>query len=207
MSQTRRRRHVRTKQAILDAALEIISEDGPNALSMRNLADRIDYSAAGIYEYFGSKEEIIATACKQGQGTLYESMAQVDPNLPAADYLYYIGQAYIRFALDHPDYFLLMFTTAPQPNLPPDPSTAVEGARHSEGSAYDILLHAIERGIEEGAMHVRPGFGRDEMAYAAWSVVHGIAMLRVTALRHAPVDLDASDHQVLHNFMRGLRGE
>ena len=54
MSQTRRKRHIRTKQAILDAALEIISEDGPNALSMRNLADRIDYSAAGIYEYFAS---------------------------------------------------------------------------------------------------------------------------------------------------------
>jgi AcrR family transcriptional regulator len=207
MSQTRRRRRVRTKQAILDAAVEIISEDGPTALSMRTLADRIDYSAAGIYEYFGGKEEIIAAACEQGQGTLYESMAQADPTLPAADYLYEIGQAYIRFALDHPDYFLLMFTTAPQPNTQPAPSTAVEDALHSKGSAYGILLHAIERGIEEGVMRVRPGFGRDEMVYAAWSLVHGIAMLRVTALRHAPTDLDASDHQVLHNFMRGLRGD
>ena len=207
MSQTRRKRHIRTKQAILDAALEIISEDGPNALSMRNLADRIDYSAAGIYEYFASKEEIIAAACEQGQGTLYESMAEVDPTLPAADHLYEIGQAYIRFALEHPDYFLLMFTTAPQPNTEPTPSTAVEAALHSEGSAYGLLLQAIQRGIEEGIFRVRPGFGRDEMAYAAWGVVHGVAMLRVTALRHMPVDLSASDEQVLHNFMRGLQGD
>jgi AcrR family transcriptional regulator len=52
--------------------LEIIREEGPDALSMRNLAERIDYSAAGIYEYFSSKEEIIAAACELGQGTLYD---------------------------------------------------------------------------------------------------------------------------------------
>jgi AcrR family transcriptional regulator len=207
MSQPRQRRQARTKQAILDAALEIIHEDGPNALSMRNLAERIDYSAAGIYEYFGSKEEIIAAACALGQGTLYEGMAQVDPNLSTADYVHQLGLAYIGFALDHPDYFLLMFTTAPAPNRQPNPSTAVQNALHNEGSAYGILLRAIERGIEEGIFRVRPGFGLDEMAYAAWGVVHGAAMLRVTALRHAPLDLDASDDQVLHNFMRGLQGE
>ena len=60
MTAPRTKRHLRTKQAILDAARQIIAEEGPAALSMRALADRIDYSAAGLYEYFGSKEEIIA---------------------------------------------------------------------------------------------------------------------------------------------------
>lgn len=207
MSQTRQRRQARTKQAILDAALEIISEEGPDALSMRNLADRIDYSAAGLYEYFGSKEEIIAAACVLGQGTLYENMAEVDPNLPTTDYVYQLGLAYVRFALEHPDYFLLIFTTAPQPNLQADPSAAVQDALHNEGSAYGILLRGIERGIEEGTFCARPGFGLDEMAYAAWSVVHGIAMLRVTALRHLAGKLTAADEQVLHNFLRGLKGD
>jgi hypothetical protein len=53
---------------------------------------------------------------------------------------------------------------------------------------------------------VRPGFGLDEMAYAAWALVHGVAMLRTTALRYYPADLAANDHQVLENFMRGLQG-
>ncbi|MBX3000869.1 MAG: TetR/AcrR family transcriptional regulator [Caldilineaceae bacterium] len=207
MSQTRRKRHVRTKQAILDAAVEIIGEEGPDALSMRSLADRIDYSAAGLYEYFNSKEAIIAAACQLGQGMLYDSMAQVDPNLPAADYVYQLGVTYIRFALDHPDYFLLIFTTAPQPNTQPDPSAAVQDALHSEGSAYGILLRGIERGIDDGSFRTRPGFALDEMAYAAWGVVHGVAMLRVTALRHLAGNLSAADEQVLHNFLRGLKGE
>ena len=158
---------------------------------MRALADRIDYSAAGLYEYFGSKEEIIAAVCDEGQRYLFDAMSAADPGLPPVDYLYQIGLAYIRFALEHPDYFLLMFTVAPPPNIAEMPEEAVKRRMHAEGSAYGILVQAIQRGIDEGAFPVRPGFGLDEMAYAAWTLVHGIAMLRTTALRHYPADLDA----------------
>ena len=205
MTTTRTKRHLRTKRAILDAARAIIAEDGPAALSMRALADRIDYSAAGLYEYFGSKEEIIAAVCDEGQRYLYDAMSKADPSLPPVDYLYQIGLAYIRFALEHPDYFLLMFTVAPPPNMAEAPEEAVKEAMCAEGSAYGILVRAIQRGIDEGAFRVRPGFDLDEMAYTAWTLVHGAAMLRTTALRYYPADLDASDHQVLLNFMRGLQ--
>ncbi|NJN55580.1 MAG: helix-turn-helix transcriptional regulator, partial [Anaerolineae bacterium] len=53
----RERRHLRTKDAILDAARLIIKEQGADALSIRAIAEQIDYSPAGLYEYFGSKEE------------------------------------------------------------------------------------------------------------------------------------------------------
>jgi AcrR family transcriptional regulator len=202
---TRTRRHQRTRQAILDAARQIIAEEGPNALSMRSLAERIDYSAAGLYEYFASKEEIIAAVCDQGQGYLYEAMAQADLALPPAEYLYQIGMAYIHFALEHPDYFLLMFTVAPPPEMAELPEEAVKAVMQQEGSAYGILVQGIRRGIESGVFVARPGFGLDEMAYAAWTLVHGIAMLRTTALRGYPVDLEAADHQALLNFMRGLQ--
>lgn len=203
---TRTKRHLRTRQAILDAAREIIADEGPGALSMRALADRIDYSPAGLYEYFASKEEILAAVCDQGQQYLFEAMSGADPDLPPADYLYQIGIAYIRFALEHPDYFLLMFTVAPPPDMAGLPEEVVKEAMHQEGSAYGILVQAIQRGINEGTFRTRPGFGLDEMAYAAWTLVHGIAMLRTTALRHYPIDLAAADHQVLLNFMRGLQG-
>ncbi|HRX02738.1 MAG: TetR/AcrR family transcriptional regulator [Anaerolineae bacterium] len=196
----RTRRHIRTRQAILDAALSIVHEDGPDGLSMRTLADRIDYSPAGLYEYFGSKEEIIAEVCDEGHRRLAAYMLEVESSLSSTDYLYGIGLAYIRFALENPDHFLLMFSSpqmagdAPEDALPQD----------SE-SSYGILLHGIERGIDAGAFHVRPGFGLSEMGYAAWTLVHGMAMLRVTALRDVPLDLDAADHQALLNFMRGLQ--
>ncbi|MBK8047055.1 MAG: TetR/AcrR family transcriptional regulator [Anaerolineales bacterium] len=205
MESKRTKRHLKTRQSILDAARAIIAEDGPDALSMRSLADRIDYSAPGLYEYFGSKEEIIAAVCDQGQRYLYESMSAVDAALPPDEYLYAIGIAYIQFALAHPDYFLLMFTVAPPPNSNPQSEETVKDALAADDSAYRILVQAIERGLEEGVLQTRPGFGLDEMAYAAWTLVHGIAMLRITALRHYPTDLVEMDNQVLFNFMRGLQ--
>jgi AcrR family transcriptional regulator len=205
MTTTRTKRHARTKQAILDAARQIIAEEGPAALSMRALADRIDYSPAALYEYYGNKEEIIAAVCDEGQRYLFEAMNQADQNLPPAECLYQIGQAYIRFALEHPDYFLLMFTVTPPPEVAGLPEEVVRGMMEQEGSAYAILVQAIQRGIDEYAFRVRPGFDRDEMAYAAWTLVHGVAMLRITALRGFPTDLNARDHQALLNFMRGLQ--
>ena len=206
METKRTKRHLRTKQSILDAARAIIAEEGPPALSMRALADRIDYSAAGLYEYFSSKEEIIAAVCDEGQKYLYDAMNAVDPNLTPVEQLHQIGLAYVRFALEHPDYFLLMFTVAPAPNMADAPAEAVQTALHGEGSAYGLLVQAIQRNIAAGVFPVRPAFGLDEMAYAAWTLVHGIAMLRITTMRHYPADLAAWDDQVLLNFLRGLQG-
>jgi AcrR family transcriptional regulator len=205
MTTTRTKRHVRTKQAILDAAREIIAEEGPAALSMRALADRIDYSPAALYEYYGSKEEIVVAVCDEGQRMLYEAMEQVDASLPPVEHLYGIGKAYIDFALEHPDYFLLMFTVAPPPDMASIPPEMLQQVMRGEGTAYGLLLQAIQRGIDLGAFSVRPGFGLDQMGYAAWSLVHGVAMLRITALRPYPIDLAAFDDEALRNFMRGLQ--
>jgi hypothetical protein len=109
--------------------------------------------------------------------------------------------AYIRFALENPDYFLLMFTV-----VPPDASGGIPTEELLEGdSSFHILLRAIHRGIAEGVFRVRAGFGLMEMAYAAWAIVHGIAMLRVTSLRGYPMDFDAADGPALLSFIRGLQ--
>jgi AcrR family transcriptional regulator len=80
MMQPRERRFQRTRQAILDAALAIIREEGPAALNMRALAERSDYSAAGLYEYFGGKDEIIAAVCQEGHDRLASHMRRGDPS-------------------------------------------------------------------------------------------------------------------------------
>ncbi len=199
--QPRARRFQRTRQAILDAALAIIREEGPAALNMRALAERSDYSAAGLYEYFGGKDEIIAEVCQQGHERLARAMRLADASLPVVDYLFAIGSSYIRFALENPDHFLLMFTA-----VPPGSSDDFSPEKLLEGdSSFNILLAAIRRGIEEGVFVARPGFELMEMAYAAWVMVHGIAMLRLTSLRGYPMDFEAADREALHNFARGLQ--
>lgn len=199
---TRQRRHTRTRQAILDAALEIIRDEGVAALNMRSLAGRTDYSAAGLYEYFGSKDEIIAAARRQGYDLLTAEMAQADPALPVAPYLLELGLSYIRFALRNPDHFLLMFTEAP----PPAPAELAPETLTQGTSSYQLLFGAVQRGLAEGVFRPQPGFGLIEMTYGAWATVHGLAMLRVTSLAGFPIDFEIADRAVLQNFVRGLQG-
>jgi hypothetical protein len=111
-------------------------------------------------------------------------MRQADPSLPIVNYLYEIGIGYIRFAVENPDHFLLMFTA-----VPPGPVGDFSPEKLLEGdSSFHILLGAIRRGIEEGVFIARLGFGLMEMTYTAWVTVHGISMLRVTSLRGYPRD-------------------
>lgn len=192
------RRQARTREAILEAAQEIIHEAGTDGLSMRAIAQRIDYSPAGLYEYFGGKEEIIGAVCEEGSKQLFALMDQVDKSLPPAAYLQAIGHAYIRFAVEQPDHFLLMFTSH-------SPIQDAEAAAASEeGSAFGILLDSIRRGVEAGVFHPRPDFDVLTIAYAAWATVHGLAMLRVTHLHSYPMDFVASEQETLANFSRGL---
>lgn len=191
----RERRQARTRQAILDAARRIVSRQGADALSMRAIADEIDYSPAGLYEYFPGKEAIVGELCGMGHVRLSASMGAVDESLPFEAYLYGIGEAYIEFARRNPDLYLLMFTTISE--------ATVEGL-YENGSSFLILVEAIERGLTEGIIPEREGFGRDVMAYNAWALVHGLAMLAITYGEAVNMPFEAVEDQALRSMLRGF---
>ena len=201
----RERRQQRTQHAIIEAARQIIRETGIDGLSMRAIADRIDYSPAGLYEYFGSKEEIVAAVCAQNFARFAQRLAQVDKTLAPADYMLELGLAYIDFAVHNPDSFLLMFTTFPlllgERKQPPhfDAET-----RKTDDDAFAILLQGVHRCVEEGIYPTQPGLGVFEIAYASWAQVHGLAMLRITGNAQMPFDHTMVERAALQAFGRGL---
>lgn len=205
----RERRAQRTREAILEAARKIISQKGVDALSIRAIADAIDYSPAGLYEYFAGKDEIIVAVIEQGFERFTRALESVDTALPTRDYLREFGLAYINFAVRNPDFFLLMFTTAPLSDFyytnderPHDAAGAA--ALLQKEPSFAVLYRAIERAVADGFYHPQPAFGIFEMALTAWSHVHGIAMLRVTAFRELPVDFTAIDRSALNVLFQGL---
>src|SRR5688572_28249541 len=105
---TRVRRQQRTRDAILTAALEIVIAEGVTALSLREVARRVDYSPAGLYEYFGSKEEIVAALVSEGYRRFTIHLDQVPIELPPYERLIELGVAYIDFARTNPQHYLLM---------------------------------------------------------------------------------------------------
>lgn len=201
----RQKRQAKTKQAILDTARKLINADGVENLSIRSLAKAIDYSPAGLYEYFGSKEEIIAEVCLQGHDHLYEAMSRVDENLNDTDYLYGLGQAYLQFAQQYPDYFLLIFTTAPLLSTRDDSSSSeLPSDMLEDGSAFSILVKALERGVANGTFCLQPDQSVVELALLAWVQVHGSAMLWLGQLRHQGVSLESLGRQAQSMFIKGI---
>ena len=194
-STARRRRHEKTRRAILDAARQIIVEQGPDELSMRTLAARIDYSPSGLYEYFDSKEQIIQEVCSEGHWRLTQAMNRVDDTLPPEEYLLRIGEVYIDFAVENPELFRLMFASLP--------AEVPDEQLLSSRSSFRVLLQAIQRGIDSGVFKTQPGFELYEMAFTSWAMVHGIAMLRIY-MPEGTSSFEAYKHQALLALQRGL---
>ncbi len=205
----RERRAVRTREAILDAARRIINEQGVDALSIRGIADAIDYSSAGLYEYFDSKEAIIRAVVAQGFERFTRALEGVAPTLSAREYVEGVGMAYINFAIRNPDFFLLMFTTAALTDLYAEEQEGIKDAESAKAkllqeSSFAVLYRAVARCVEEGLFPTRAGYGIFEMSLTLWGHVHGVAMLRVTNFRHMFADFTAIDQTGLELLFHGL---
>jgi len=192
-SETRRaRQRDDLRQSILTAAAELILERGYDGLSMRQVADRIGYTATTIYHHFEHKDALVAAVIDEGFGRFLAALQAVttgDPLGRIAD----LGRAYVRFGLENRIYYQLMFMQRP------DLLNFGSNDRQSERSAtFELLLQAVQDGLDSGA--IRPG---DATTYSnvLWAGVHGIVALAlkmpgfddatVTQLTELTIDIHA----------------
>ena len=194
----RQRRRHKTKATILEAARELITEKGPDGLSLRELARRIDYSPSGLYEYFKSKDDLVMAISAEGLELLRIYLNRVPTDLPPSERLLEMGLAYLDFAHDHPEHFMLIFN-----NLTSNQASTNELV--DPASPYYILLQAVRAAIEAEEFSPREGYTLEEIAYSLWSLVHGMAMLRQTHLRHFQADFDAIHRRTLQLFAEGFK--
>jgi AcrR family transcriptional regulator len=196
----RERRSERSRQTILQAALELVIEKGLSKLSLREIARRADYSPAGLYEYFGSKDEIIEALVRDAGQRFFAHLSSVPRTLPVEAYLVELGMAYIEFAHLNPDHFTLMFT-----HYQPMPEVNLEDyAPSGDTDTYGLLMDGVQRAIAAGVFTTRSDYGKVGMTYSLWSLVHGLAMLQATYLRHFRWDFATADRHALETFIRGL---
>jgi AcrR family transcriptional regulator len=192
----RERRQARTREAIVQAAEEIIETEGPEALNMRAVAERIDYSASNLYEYFSSKEELLVAVVREALTHITMHVRRATEGLSARAQLASYGRMYLEFAHTHPQLYLLAFSRK-----------AAEQKMSSTDqcpSPYDLLQEIVQEGIATGVFIPRPGFDLQEMTFGCWSLVHGIAMLRLTMHDTARGISSVNDEQILTCFADGM---
>jgi AcrR family transcriptional regulator len=144
--------HGHLRAALLAAAAAEITEVGPSAMSLRKVAARAGVTHPAAAHHFGDKRGLLTALAAQGHRALTETLVAARPGglLP-------LGIAYLRFAHEHRAWFEVMFR--PELLRTGDPDY-VEAAR----SSFAVLRETAA------------GSG-DDLAYGAWGLVHGIAVL------------------------------
>jgi AcrR family transcriptional regulator len=167
---------------VLDAALVLASEGGVDALSMREVARRAGVSHQAPYHHFGDREGILAALVAEGLDLFARALEAAGGRAPPAD-LAAVGLAYVRFAHAHPAHFRLLF----RPDLvapAAHPDLEAAGRR-----AFLPLASLVDTLVAEG--RVAPD-DRETVLAAAWSLVHGLALLSLDGpLRGAEADRTA----------------
>jgi AcrR family transcriptional regulator len=170
-AERRAREKENLRRAILDAARDLFVTHGYEAVSMRKIAERIEYSPTAIYLYFVDKDSILGTLIDEGFELLCHAISQLSGISDPVERLRRGGRGYIQFALDNPHYYRLMFEMT-------DSAPTLEGQgqkRESAVRAFGFIRRCVAEGMAQGRFRT----DREEiiLSHIAWAQVHGAAAL------------------------------
>ena len=178
----REREELRTK--ILDAARELFASEGYEAVTMRKIAQRIEYSPTAIYLHFKDKEAVLREICDADFGALANSFATIARIADPRERLVATGNAYAEFGLSHPNHYRLMFMT-PHPPLSHQDSAIERG--NPEQDAYAFLKGTLAEALAAGRL--RPGLDDlDLLTQTVWAGIHGVVSLEIAKCNDDWVD-------------------
>jgi AcrR family transcriptional regulator len=184
------------RRAILDAARDMFVTDGYLNVSIRKIADRIEYSPAAIYSSFAGKDDIFFALAEEGFRLLFESSPDDDPSDPL-DSVRRIFWHYYEFSKRHPEYFALMFVGRSVPRISRD--------WQRFGFVREMkarLERRIERCVDAGLL---PAPTPPDAAFRVLAAaMHGPAVLNLCDRVQPGEDVDALARDVLESALAGL---
>ncbi len=200
VKERRAREKEELRQEILDAARELFAKEGYENVSMRKIAEKIDYSPTTIYLYFHDKEELCRSVCDETFTKLVRQFENITAGISdPLEKLKRVGSAYIEFGLSHPNHYKVTFMGAGHPKR-------MEGEEidfHGMGAkCFMHLRGTVEECVRQGKF--RP-VDVDVASQALWAVVHGITSLLITHPGFPWVDKTKLIDQVIDVMGEGLK--
>lgn len=170
--QKRQREKNTLRQQIMDAARDLFVEQGYDNVSMRKIADRIEYSPTAIYLHFKDKSELLASICTATFAGLASALEGVSAKLRTGKHdpveLLKKGlHIYVEFGLAHPNHYQLTFLSPHEDPLNEDPICM---------QAFAYLVEGVEACIVAGRFRAHVA---QESSQALWAAVHGVTSLLI----------------------------
>lgn len=160
------------RAALIAEAARLLDEGGPEAVSVRKVAEAVGTSTMAVYTHFGGKPELLRAVCSEGFRQLARRLDRVRrTDDPVAD-LAGLARAYRRAAHANPHLFRAMFGR-PVVELLADPDEQLSALQ-----TFLVLVRTVERAVEAGRFD--PG-DPGEAALELWSAVHGLVTIELGA--------------------------
>lgn len=166
--------HGHLKRAIIDAALQMLSEGEGWQFTLREVARRAGVSHAAPYKHFADKGALLAEVALEGFDRLGRTLAATveEAKADAAEALTQAARAYLAFGQANPALYRLMFGAELAS------STKLHQDRRALG-AFEIVIALLEQGQAAGVFRKRPARGQ---AAACWAQLHGLTTLMLDGL-------------------------
>ena len=173
VQERRAREKKELRQEILDAAREMFVQDGFENVSMRKIAEKIEYSPTTIYLYFQDKADLLDCLCEETFTRLVKKQTILDQTV--ADPLERLRKglrSYIEFGLKHPNHYKVTFM------MPPPLDEARRGVRSHElgQKAFSHLRNTLALCAGRGLLHIGD---LEATAQATWAAIHGLTSLLI----------------------------
>ena len=201
--QTRRtRQKALLRQEIIDAARDILVREGYEQLSMRKVAERIEYSPTAIYLHFDDKRDLVFHVCEETFARLVKELESLESEFKDPLVRLRTGmQRYIDFGLRHPQHYLATFVAVPIEQLPDDVAT-YSNSESNGLRALGILRSTVVACIDARRFRkVDP----DVTTRALWAALHGVTSLLIQMPQFTWGDQKAVVSALIDGLMDGLR--
>ena len=181
--------HLRRAE-ILKAAETIFVRDGYQGATIRKIADEVGVSSTALYMHFRDKDEILLEIAESAVGVLLASNTEIASRaMDAVSRVRMMLTAYMRFGLDNPNAYRLVYLSGPDPQ----PGERHERLNDISARCYECFRETVTEIEVEGRLPK----GKSELAaHILWSACHGLVALRICRTQ-----MDWEDNDVLMSSM------
>jgi AcrR family transcriptional regulator len=199
VQERRAREKKELRQEILDAARELFVREGFEHVSMRKIAEKIEYSPTTIYLYFQDKADLVDCLCEETLARLVRKQNQIDQAIrDPLERLRRGLRSYIEFGLKHPNHYKMSFMMS---ELFEDPERAVRSRAMGE-KAFDHLRRDLAQCVQEKLFIVAD---IEATAQALWATIHGLTSLLIAKPMFPWVERETLIDTLVDNAINGMR--
>lgn len=198
VKERRTREKEQLRHRILSAARELFVTEGYESVSMRKIADMIEYSPTTIYLYYKDKADLLDSVCKETLLNLLNTLdlLRKDKSDPV-ETLRRSGRAYVEFGLKYPQDYKLAFVVRPQ---------FQKGLGLQEGSVGEKVFNYLSTMVSECIRQKKfRQVDVETTGQALWSAVHGVTLLLIDFPDFPWTEKDKLIDMVIHTMIEGLK--